>query len=482
MTEPTRTSTGIAYLTFDATINTDASMIIQQKLDLSGNTSVQTFCENAFNLAAERDTSEALLADSDITDYGKNYFVYLGSNDLNVQKTYLSANENSSIAQNIACNAYDMSVGKNNQIPLVSNVQSSPEPEPEPEPIPEPEPQPEPIPEPPVLIGYNISTIGTGFNNPQGVSLDSSGNVYIADYSNSCIRMINAVDGSMSTIAGTAGSPGHTGDGGLATGAKLNYPTGVAVDSTGNVYIADNENHCIRMIDASTDNISTIAGTAGSDGYSGDGGAATDAELYQPYGVAVDSTGNVYIADRGNNRIRKLDASGNISTIAGTGDSGYSGDGGAATSAELNLPQGVTLNSSGNLYISDTSNQCVRKVDMSTGNISTIAGTGSAGHTGDGGPASDARLRGPTALALDSTGNVYIADYWNHCIRMIDASTGYISTIAGTAGSAGFSGDGGDATSAQLERPYGVALDSSGNVYIADRKNDCIRKLTPIYG
>ena len=148
MTEPTTTSTGIAYLTFDATLNTDASMIIQQKLDLSGNTSVQTFCENAFNLAAERDISSALLADSDITDYSTNNLVYLGSNDLNVQKTFLNNKLNSSIAQNIITNAYKMSLGKNNQIPLVSNIQSSPEPEPEPEPIPEPEPEPIPEPEP----------------------------------------------------------------------------------------------------------------------------------------------------------------------------------------------------------------------------------------------------------------------------------------------------------------------------------------------
>ena len=472
MTEPTRTSTGIAYLTYDATLNTDASMIIQQKLDLSGNTTAQTFCENAFDLAAGEDISGALLSDSDITDYNSNNLVYLGSNDVNVQKTFLNNKLNSSIAQNIACNAYEMTLGKNNQIPLVSNLKEL------------------------QIIGYNISTIaGTGtswysgdggaatsaqLELPYDVDLDSSGNVYIASSGDHRIRMIDASTGIISTIAGT-GTKGYSGDNGAATLAQLNLPYGVVLDSSRNVYIADTSNSRIRKIDMSTGIISTIAGT-GIYGYSGDGGPATSAKLGGPYGVALNSSGNVYIGDTGNNRIRMIDAStGIITTIAGTGSSGYSGDGGAATSAELSTPSGVALNSSGNVYIASLFGCRFRMIDASTGIISTIAGTGTAGFSGDGGPATNASFKYPSGVVLDSNSNVYIADADNHRVRKIDASTGIISTIAGT-GTSGYSGDGGAATSAKLKNPSGVALDSSGNVYIADKSNYRIRKLTPIYG
>ena len=474
MTEPTRTSTGIAYFTYDATLNTDASMIVQQKLDLSGNTTAQTFCENAFNLAAERDISGALLADSDITDYDTNNLVYLGSNDVNVQKTFLSANENSTKAQLIALNAYEMTLGKNNQIPLVSNLKVL------------------------QIIGYNISTIaGTGVDgysgdgglatsaklyNPRGLTLDSSRNVYIADTFNQCIRKVSASDGKISTIAGVGYAEGYSGDGGPATSARLDRPSAVALDSSGNVYIADTNNNRIRMVNASTGDISTIAGTDYDYGYSGDGGAATSAELFYPYGVVLDSSRNVYIAGRNNHRIRMINAiTGNISTIAGTGTYGYSGDGGAATSAQLHAPEGVDLDSYGNLYIADKGNHRIRKVDAITGIISTIAGTGSAGFSGDGGPATDASFNKPIDVAFDSNDNIYIADFSNQRIRMVNASTGDISTIAGN-GNYGFTGDGGAATLAQLAYPYGVVLDSSRNVYIADRNNNRIRKLTPIYG
>ena len=236
------------------------------------------------------------------------------------------------------------------------------------------------------------------------------------------------------------------------------------------------------MVNASTGDISTIAGTDYDSGYSGDGGAATSAELFYPYGVVLDSSRNVYIADRNNHRIRMINAiTGNISTIAGTDTHGYSGDGGAATSAELLAPEDMGFDSYGNLYIADKGNHRIRKVDAITGIISTIAGTGSAGSSGDGGPATDASFNQPTGVAFDSNDNIYIADYDNKRIRMVNASTGDISTIAGT-GSSGYSGDGGAATLAQLAYPYKVALDSYGNVYIADKNNNRIRKLTPIYG
>ena len=294
--------------------------------------------------------------------------------------------------------------------------------------------------------------------------MDSSGNVYIADYNNHRIRMITLSTGKISTIAGT-GSEGYSGDGGAATSAQLNKPSGVVLDSSGNVYIADYFNNRIRKIDVSTNLISTIA-----------------SGFNLPREVDLDSSGNVYIADENNDRIRMINVStGIISTIAGTGSQGYNGDGVAATKTFLWRPTGVTLDSSGNVYIADYYNHRIRMIDVSTGYISTIAGTHSGGYSGDGGAATSAALFYPTGVALDSSGNVYIADFSNNRIRMIDAITGYISTIAGKQGGS-FSGDGGAATSAQLNGPRGVVLDSSGNVYIADMINHRIRKLTPIYG
>ena len=307
---------------------------------------------------------------------------------------------------------------------------------------------------------------------PYGVAVDSAGNVYIADVSNQRIRKVDST-GTITTIAGT-GECCFSGDGGPAVEAELRRPYGVAVDSAGNVYIADVSNHRIRKVD-STGTITTIAGT-GELGFSGDGGPAAAARLAFPYGVAVDSAGNLYIADTGNRRIRKIDSTGTITTIAGTGELGFSGDGGPAAAARLAFPYGVAVDSAGNLYIADVSNQRIRKID-STGTIITIAGTGELGFSGDGGQAVEAELRNPYGVAVDSAGNVYIADVSNHRIRKVD-STGTITTIAGT-GELGFSGDGGPAAAARLAFPYGVAVDSAGNLYIADTGNRRIRKLTP---
>jgi len=255
--------------------------------------------------------------------------------------------------------------------------------------------------------------------------------------------------GTINTVAGV-GMGGYSGDGGAAWMAQLNSPFGVAVDSGGNLYIADTLNHRVRKVDASG-NISTVAGN-GTDGYSGDGGAAASAQLNKPFGVAVDSGGNLYIADTFNHRVRKVDASGNISTVAGNGTAGYSGDGGAAASAPLNKPYGVAVDSGGNLYIADTFNHRIRKVDAS-GNISTVAGTGTAGNPGEGEFATSANIKYPYGVAVDSGGNLYIADTLNHRVRKVDAS-GNINTVAGN-GTGGYSGDGGAAASAQLNLPYG---------------------------
>ena len=300
--------------------------------------------------------------------------------------------------------------------------------------------------------------------------MDGSGNLYIADTDNHRVRKVDT-SGNISTVAGT-GTPGFSGDGGAATSARLNSPRGVALDSSGNLYIADATNHRVRKVDATTGNISTVAGT-GTPGFSGDGGAATSAALGSPRGVALDGSGNLYIADWSNHRIRRVDATtGNISTVAGMGSLGFSGDGGAATSATLNLPQGVALDGSGNLYIADSWNHRIRRVDATTGNISTVAGTGTLGHNGDGGAATSARLNSPRGVALDGSGNLYIATASG--IRKVDATTGNISTVAP---GSGFGGDGGPATAARLNGPAGVALDSSGNLYIADSRNHRIRKV-----
>ncbi len=509
-------------------------------------------------------------------------------------------------------------------------------------------------------------------NNPQELAVDGSGNLYIADAGNNVIRMISAATGVITTVAGT-GTAGYSGDGQPATTAQLNTPTGVAVDTTGNIYIADSKNNRIRkvtsgimitiagnglagfagdgniatsaelnlptqvnwslsgmiyLIDSNNARvreilpngvITTIAGAGTSipasnptgittdpssnlyvsdithvifkstssgatssfagNGLSyalGDGGPATSAQLVQPEGLAVDSGGNIYIADRGEARIRKFQVGGNISspaggtaamapagvavdsllnfyiadavgnvvikvspagvasTIAGTGAAGSVGDNGLATSAQLNQPNGVAVDTSGNVYIADTGNNRVRKVTVATGIITTLAGNGSAGFQGDNSFSTNAVLYQPTGVTVDSSQNVYIADTGNNRIRKITASSGIITTVAGNgaqassgdggpatsagiasphtvavdalsnlyipdvsgrvrkvsvsglittiagSGSQGYSGDGGPATSAQLETPWGVTVDSSGNVYVSDTGGQAVRILSPV--
>jgi len=308
-------------------------------------------------------------------------------------------------------------------------------------------------------------------NSPYGIALDGAGNVYIADGNNQRIRKVNA-SGVITTIAGN-GTSGFSGDGGAATAARLNYPSGVAVDAAGNIYIADASNQRIRKVNTSGI-MSTIAGR-GIMGFSGDGGAGTAAELDYPRGITVDGSGNVYFADQLNNRIRKISSTGIISTVAGDGTSGYSGDGGPATAAGLNSPAGVAIDNFGNLYIADESNQRVRMVSASTGFISTIAGTGAYGSAGDGYPATMAEVYFPKSVAVDGIGNVYIADEMNNKIRKVDP-TGMMSTFAGN-GTGGYSGDGAPATAAELDEPWYVVSDAKGNVFVADNYNDRVRMI-----
>ena len=323
--------------------------------------------------------------------------------------------------------------------------------------------------------GYNGDGAATGAQlyYPTGTAVDLAGNVYIADQSNHRVRKVAAATGLISTIAGT-GVGGYSGEAGPATSARLNEPEGVTTDAAGNLYIADMNNQRVRKVAAGTGIITTVAGN-GVAGYSGDGAVATAAQLYYPTSVAVDGIGNLYIADRYNHRIRKVATNGIISTVAGTGTAGVGGDGGAATLGQLNYPQGVAVDIAGNLYIADNYNHRVRKVTAATGVISTMAGTGTAGYLGEAGPATSARLYYPAGVAVDAAGNVFIADSYNQRIRMVGAGTGIITTVAGTAESV-YGGDGGAATAGQLNDPYGVAVDAAGTLYIADTYNQRVRR------
>lgn len=275
---------------------------------------------------------------------------------------------------------------------------------------------------------------------------------------------------------GAPATQGYFGDSQLATTAELNAPIALALDSSGNLYIVDSGNNVVREVTKSTGKIATIAGTSDSYQYSGDGGAATSASFNVPYGIAVDSSGNVYVSDLLNHVVRKINSSGTISTVAGTGTYGYSGDGGPGTSAQLNEPIGLALDSQQNLYIADSNNFCVRMLNTTTGIITTVAGVPTVNSfSGDGGPATKAKMSPPYGIAVDSAGNLYIADKVHNRIR--EVSNGIINTIAGT-GTQGFSGDGGPATEAELNRPWGLNVDSAGNLYVADYGNVRIRLIS----
>ena len=320
-------------------------------------------------------------------------------------------------------------------------------------------------------LAETAATSASGRSLPAGMVLDADGNLYVAESGSHRVRRIDSA-GFVSTIAGT-GRRGFTGDGGPATSASLDLPSSVALDAAGNLYVADRGNHRVRRIDAAGV-ITTVAGT-GEPGYSGDGGPATAARLNAPSEVALDAAGNLYVADTRNHRVRRVDPAGVITTIAGTGERGYSGDSGPATAARLDSPWGLALDVAGNLYVADVDNNRVRRVDPA-GIITTAAGTGALGYSGDDGPATEAWLHWPHWVALDAAGNLYVADTLNHRVRRIDPA-GVITTVAGT-GVAGNSGDGGPAAAAQLDTPLGVATDPQGNVYIADAGNDVVRVIS----
>jgi sugar lactone lactonase YvrE len=370
--------------------------------------------------------------------------------------------------------------------------------------------------------------VGACLNEPKGLALGAGGILYIADAENHVIRKVDFASGLITTVAGRpekdkgdsgpatahmpapaededpladppagkaekfvqlsdvsgtvryvvgAGKSGRFGgDGGPATQATLNFPGAVAVDGRGNLYIADTMNHRVRKVDAATGTISTVAGT-GQHRCSGDGGPATAAALNEPAALAVDGRGNLYIADQSNNRVRKVDAgTGIITTVAGTGETGYTGDGMPATEAGISGPSGLTLGPDGELYIADTFSGRIRRVDPATGIISTVAGDGGEYRFSGLPNEFSTSLSRPYGIALDAAGNLLITDSDSHLIRRWDRKKKIITRLAGS-GQAQFGGDGGDPLAGSLNYPFGVLVDGAGNVYIADTFNHRIRMI-----
>ena len=314
--------------------------------------------------------------------------------------------------------------------------------------------------------------ISASLGHPIGVIIDNSGNLFIADEFTQRIRKVANGTGIISTYTGN-GTYGFGGDGGAATLANLGNPFGLAADNSGNIYIGDAGNFRVRKVNSSTGNISTVAGCQ----CIGDGAQATYANLHNPIGIAINNSGNIFISDIGNNRIRKMNTNtGIISTVVGNGTSGFSGDGSLALSASINNPFGISFDNSGNLFFADQQNNRIRKVDAITGIINTVAGNGIQTFGGDGSPAIYGNLNNPTSVTVDNMGNLYIADFNNHRIRKVTANTGIITTIAGN-GAPGFSGDGSTATLASINSPYGIALDNIGNIFFSDSYNHRIRKI-----
>ncbi len=325
--------------------------------------------------------------------------------------------------------------------------------------------------------GNDGPALAAELNYPYGLAIDAADDLFIADANNKVVREVVKATGDIITVAGN-GIAGYKGDGGSATAAELNAPDGLAVDSAGDLFISDKNNNVIREVEEATGDIITVAGN-GTAGYSGDGGPATDAELDSPRGITIDSAGDVFIADCLNNVIREVvKATGNIITVAGDGTAGYNGDGGPASVAELNTPYGVAIDSAGDLFIADDAENAIREVVRATGDITTIAGDGTAGYSGDGGTATAAELNGPNGVAVDPAGDVFIADTGTNVIREVVTATGQIITVAGD-GKEGYSGDNGPATVAELDGPGRVVVDPAGEVFVADSNNSVVRELTP---
>jgi sugar lactone lactonase YvrE len=318
--------------------------------------------------------------------------------------------------------------------------------------------------------GDGGAAVAAKLNFPSNMAVDKAGNLYFADTANHRIRKVDAQTGIITTVAGS-GNMAFAGDGGPATDASLNFPESVALDQSDVLYIADTGNSRIRRVNPGTPAVITTFAGNGSLGFAGDNAAASQATLYYPSGVAVSPNGEVYISDTYNHRIRVVNISGNISTVAGNGTAGSTGDGGAPGAATLYYPQGIAFTNSGSLLVADTYNHRIRGIGTTI--IETVAGDGTLGFGGDGGPARSAKLNYPVTVAANPDGGFYIADSANDRIRVVSPS-GQITTFAGT-GSAGFSGDCGVPTSANLNYPEAVAVGVGGKVYLSDNENHRIR-------
>ncbi len=346
--------------------------------------------------------------------------------------------------------------------------------------------------------GDNGPATSAALSSPVSVAVDSSNNVFIADTGNVRIRRVDAVTHTITTVAGN-GTSGTAGNGGPATSAELSFPFGVYVDGSGNIFISDLFPNLVQEVVAATGDIQIVAGN-GTQGYTGDGGPATSAELGDPYAVYGDASGNIYIADATNSVIREVYctntavactppagfAANYINTAAGTGvacasSTASCGDGGPATSAQLSFPQGVFVDGSGNIFIADSNDNRIREVGVANHTILTVAGTGTAGFGGDGGSAVSAELNYPFTVLVDGTGNIYIQDVGNVLMREVIAATGNIQTFAGN-GFLQFSGDGYPATDAALDRPAGATSDGNSNLYVSDSSNDVVREVDATTG
>lgn len=312
--------------------------------------------------------------------------------------------------------------------------------------------------------------------NPYGLTLGPDGDLYVCEIDTDRVRRIHMASGSISTVAGT-GEVGYAGDGGPATEARLSDPYEVRFDSDGNMYFVEMLNAVVRRVDAATGVISTIAGT-GERGFSGDGGPAVAATFNRPHSIALDGKGSLFVADIGNHRIRRIDLrTGIVDTFAGTGQREPTPDGAAVAGAPLNGPRALAFAPDGDLYVALREGNAVYRVDMAAMRLHHVAGTGEKGYTGDGGPARSATLAGPKGIEVGPDRAVYLADTENHAIRRIDTASGAISTVAGTGSRS--DGPDGDPLQCGLARPHGVFVDGAGNVYVGDSENHRVRIVRP---
>lgn len=310
--------------------------------------------------------------------------------------------------------------------------------------------------------------------NPYGIVIGPDGALYICEVDNHRVRRLDLKTNMLSTVAGS-GKQGYSGDGGPALRAELNQPYEVRFDEEGNMYFVEMRNHIVRKVDAESKTISTVAGT-GKQGYSGDGGPAAEAQLSRPHSIELDGKGSLYIADIGNHRIRRVDLkTGTIETFAGTGEQGPAPDGANLQGTPLNGPRTIAFDSNGDMFLALREGNAVYRIDMKEKTLHHIAGTGEQGYSGDGGPAKRAKLSGPKGISVGPSGGVYIADTESHTIRRIDLKSGMITTVVGDG--TRHDGPDGDPLSCGLARPHGVFVDSDGVVYIGDSENHRVRVL-----